>query len=371
MVTHTVVRCVAPYRLLARNRGIPKKGAQDILHYTTAHGNLTKVQREAVPAAPAVSPYTDLALEAHAIAGGSRTNPLPGVETTEEVRGPCQITRVNILDERGEMIMQKARGHYVTIECPALRQRSRTIDHAVTDIFAQEFGALLPADRNELILVVGLGNWNATPDALGPRIVDAVMVTRHLRDYVPPELRGGLRPVAAVAPGVLGLTGIETGEIIQGIVARIRPGLLVAIDALAAQNVQRLLTTIQISDTGISPGSGIGNRRLPINRDTIGIPVIAVGVPTVVHAATLVSNTIDMMLERLGGTAGNYPLPVMDERDRNALVNDVINAKVGYLVVTPKEIDVMIDQMSRIIAGGISRAMHPDITDEDLAKYIG
>ena len=341
------------------------------MYSTTGQGNLKKIQREPAVPTPVRSPYTDLALEAHELAGGSSTKQLPGVVTMEEVRGPCRVTRVDILDDRGEMIMQKARGHYITIECPGLRQRSRVIDNAVVDVFASEFGALLPPNREQVILIVGLGNWNATPDALGPRIVDAVMVTRHLWDYVPPELRGGLRPVAAIAPGVLGLTGIETGEIIQGIVSRVRPGLLVAIDALAAQNVERLLTTIQISDTGISPGSGIGNRRMPINRESIGVPVIAVGVPTVVHAATLVSNTIDMVMERFGGSKTPYqPLQGMSNRDRHDLINEVINARVGDLVVTPKEIDVMIDQMSRIISGGISRAIHPDITDEDLAQYI-
>jgi len=143
--------------------------------------------------------------------------------------------------------------------------------------------------------VVGLGNWNATPDSLGPKVLENLMVTRHLLEMSPPELRKGLRPVAALAPGVLGLTGIETGEIIMGVVDRMGAKAVICIDALASRSVDRLCSTIQISDTGIHPGAGVGNRRLAINKETLGIPVIAIGVPTVVHAVTIISDAMNLL----------------------------------------------------------------------------
>ena len=166
-------------------------------------------------------------------------------------------------------------------------------------VFYKELQRMFNLNDQQSVLAIGLGNWNVTPDALGPRVVRELFVTRHILDLKPEILGEGYRSVAAVAPGVLGITGIETGEIIRGITEYVKPDIIVAIDALAAQRMSRLHTTIQVSDTGIVPGSGVGNRRLGINRQTIGIPVYAIGVPTVVDAVTIAGDSMDHLAEAL------------------------------------------------------------------------
>src|SRR5690606_1875453 len=167
----------------------------------------------------------------------------------------------------GEQPIGKPAGNYVTIDAPQLRRRNRELQEQVGKILVEQLGKLFTLKENDTVLVVGLGNWNATPDALGPRVVEKLMVTRHLREFVPADVAGGLRAVAAFAPGVLGTTGIETAEVILGIVERIKPAVVICIDALAARSVERIGTTIQIADTGIAPGGGIGNKRQALNRE--------------------------------------------------------------------------------------------------------
>ncbi|NLJ79945.1 MAG: GPR endopeptidase, partial [Firmicutes bacterium] len=242
---------------------------------------------------------TDLALESHQVVVEQEgPQELPGVKISKEEKEEAIINRITIENDLGARMMGKAPGNYSTIETSALRQHNRDAQEKIAELLARELewffsqAVLGPEDG---VLIVGLGNWNATPDALGPRVVENLMVTRHLLEMSPPELRQGLRPVAAVAPGVLGLTGIETGEIIMGVVDRIGAKAVICIDALASRSVDRLCSTIQISDTGIHPGAGVGNRRLAINKESLGIPVIAIGVPTVVHAVTIVSDALDLL----------------------------------------------------------------------------
>jgi spore protease len=306
---------------------------------------------------------TDLALE---LLEGRRE--IPGVRVSEERSGDVLLTRIEVLDAVGALHVGKVPGRYVTIEAPALRTRSRETQDRVVELLARELPHLLPADPEATVFVVGLGNWRATPDALGPRVVEHLLVTRHLWAATPSDLRGRLRPVCALAPGVLGITGIETGEIIRAVVERIRPAAVVAVDALAARSLHRILTTIQLADTGIHPGSGVGNRRLAVTPETIGVPTIAIGIPTVVHAHTIAYDTVDILVQKLAATQRFYQLiSGMTAEDKRALIAEVLSAEVGDLMVTPKEIDVFIDELAQVVAEGLNRALHPQASAEDRA----
>jgi len=316
---------------------------------------------------------TDLADEAREFIEGRRRARIPGVDVEEARTSECHVTRVHVSTPEASELMGKPPGHYVTIEAPGLLKRSRPIQEEVAQTFVRELHSLMPLDDGAEIFVAGLGNWQSTPDSLGPRVVGQLLITRHLHDYVPPELKGGLRSVAAVAPGVMGLTGIETGEIIWAITERIKPDVVVAIDALAAKSAERILTTIQLADTGIHPGSGVGNKRLAITKETLGVPVIAIGVPTVVHASTIAYDTIELLVEKFRGRAQFYEiLREMDSDSRRELIDEVLAPSVGDLMVTPKEIDVLILEMSKVLAGALNAALHPriDLARDDFTDYL-
>ena len=316
---------------------------------------------------------TDLADEAREFIEGRRRARIPGVDVEEARTSECHVTRVHVSTPEASELMGKPPGRYVTIEAPGLLKRSRPIQEEVAQTFVRELHSLMPLDDGAEIFVAGLGNWQSTPDSLGPRVVGQLLITRHLHDYVPPELKGGLRSVAAVAPGVMGLTGIETGEIIWAITERIKPDVVVAIDALAAKSADRILTTIQLADTGIHPGSGVGNKRLAITKETLGVPVIAIGVPTVVHASTIAYDTIELLVEKFRGRAQFYEiLREMDSDSRRELIDEVLAPSVGDLMVTPKEIDVLILEMSKVLAGALNAALHPriDLARDDFTEYL-
>lgn len=302
----------------------------------------------------------------------AESRPCPGVRVEEDETEVGLVTRVFVEDEAGAEQMGKPIGVYVTIEASGLRRSSRSIQEQIAVVLSRELCGLLPAGPDAPVLIVGLGNWNATPDALGPRVVNDILITRHLYDHVPEEKRGGLRPVAALAPGVLGLTGIETGEIIRGVVDRVGPAFVIAVDALASRSIHRIGTTIQLTTTGIHPGSGVGNKRVGVTEDTLGVPVLAIGVPTVVHARTIAWDVIDALTDRIRqDRAIGGVLDSLDRDETRALIDEVLVPTVGDLMVTPKEIDVLINEVSRVIASGLNVALHPDINNEELAKYIG
>jgi spore protease len=310
----------------------------------------------------------DLALEAREIVRGETGQEIPGVQVDRERFEHGEVTIVHIVEKAAETIMGKPVGTYITIEAPVLRENHPAAHHEVSQILARQlerFVAHIPEYGN--ILLVGLGNWRATPDALGPKVIEMSLVTRHLYNYAPQELKGGMRSVSALAPGVLGLTGIETAEIIKGVAEKIRPELIIAIDSLAARSVTRICTTIQIADTGISPGSGIGNRRAGINRESMGVPVIAIGVPTVVHAAVISQDTINAYLEQLQTTPVNAGFnPALARR----AIEKVLEPFGGNLTVTPKEIDALIATTAKVIAGAVSLALHPGLTEDDYSYYL-
>ncbi|AEF93941.1 spore protease [Desulfotomaculum nigrificans CO-1-SRB] len=314
----------------------------------------------------------DLAVEAHEIVRGQTGQEIPGCRMDKETYTNATVTIVHIEEKYAEEIMGKPRGTYITIEAPAIRENNRQAHQDIVEVLGKQLATLFNLPEHANVLVVGLGNWNATPDALGPKVVGMTLVTRHMYHYAPEEIRGGMRSVSALAPGVLGITGIETAEIIKGVVDRVKPELIIAVDSLASRAVERIGTTIQLADTGISPGSGIGNKRTGINKETMGIPVIAIGVPTVVHAAVIAGETLDRLVE----TTKNDPnlLAIsqkMNSQEFQSIVNEVLKPYTsGQLVVTPKEIDQLIQNTATIIAGGISLALHPAISIQEFANYL-
>lgn len=291
---------------------------------------------------------------------------VPGVEVEEEPSEGILLTRVRVTSAEGERVVGKPQGNYITLDAPGLRERDLALQERVARLLAGELGRLLALREESRVFVVGLGNWNATPDALGPKVVADVLVTRHLEGQVPRDAAGSLRSVAALAPGVLGLTGIETGEIIRGIVDRIEPDVVIAVDALASRSIERILRTVQLADTGIHPGSGVGNHRAGINRETLGVPVVAVGVPTVVHAATIAADTIELLAEHLRQDPAYRNLAVLAGEEKRRMITEVLAPSVGDLMVTPKEIDVLVRDMATIIAAGINGALHPSVAAQEL-----
>jgi spore protease len=312
---------------------------------------------------------TDLALEAQTLVSQRTGQEVPGVMSETDETRYATITRVRVMTPEGERILGKARGNYTTIDSKYLRSRSKEIDEELAQIFAREFLRLAPLAENATVLVAGLGNWQATPDALGPRTIEYLTVTRHLHSFVPQELRGGMRAVCAISPGVLGLTGIETGEIIRGVVGNVRPDLVVVVDALASMSTQRLGSTIQMGDTGISPGSGVGNRRMGINRESLGVPVIAIGVPTVVAAETIAMDAMDFM-ERQRGGAGVPPQETQQATARRSYLKQMLSPYFGSLVVTPKEVDDLVEDLAEILAAGLNAALHPSIDWDKILTYL-
>lgn len=285
---------------------------------------------------------TDLALEATQQLIQASGEQIPGVESREYEAEGCPVTRVDITGEEGARAVGKPQGTYLTLDLTGLLRREPGVFPRFAKALARELTGLLPkSPDNPSVLVVGLGNRLVTPDAVGPRAADHTMVTRHLisRD---PERFAAFRPVAALAAGVLGTTGVESGEVVRALTDRIRPGFVIAVDALAARSVHRLCSTVQIADTGIIPGSGVGNARKALNRETLGVPVIAIGVPTVVDAATLAAD--------------------LTEREPEG--------ELGSLLVTPKDIDTLVSDVSKVIGYGINLALQEGLTVEDVDLFL-
>lgn len=322
--------------------------------------------------------YTDLAVEAHNIAVENEGQSIEGVKVNEDRTDSTLITRIEVLNQKAAKSLGKPVGNYVTIESEGLKGQNRLVHDEITEILGKELENIInfkeltqKVNREPVIFVAGLGNWNATPDALGPQVINKLMVTRHLYRDAPPELREGMRSVCALSPGVLGLTGIETAEIIKGVVEKVNPDIIVVIDALAARDTNRLGKTVQISNTGIYPGSGVGKDRLGINKDTMNRPVIALGVPTVIDAGTIVSDAIDRLMQgNLFSKTERERFRHIDENQKYRTIQNLLSNDIGRLIVSPKGVDELIRDVSRIIAGSINVALHPDITAENLSLYL-
>lgn len=318
---------------------------------------------------------TDLAIESREIYRGQENREIPGVEVDVDNDEDITITRVKVVEDVGAKLIGKPKGNYITIEVPRLKENDKDLQEDVSRALAGELARLVKLNDKSVILVVGLGNWNVTPDALGPTVVDHLLVTRHIKEYIPEQIDEGVRSVCAVAPGVLGITGIETSEIIRGIVDRIKPDLVIAIDSLASRKMERISTTIQLADTGINPGSGVGNNRKELSRESLGVPVVAIGVPMVVDAATMASDTIDLVIDSLMDQSKKdsefyHMLKDMNKEDKYKLINEVLTPFIGNMMVTPKEIDRLITDISKIIANGLNVALHPSIEMDDIDRFL-
>lgn len=284
---------------------------------------------------------TDLAVEKSEAFG----QVLPeGVRCATECADDLKITRIEVLSAAGAEALGKPQGRYITVEVPPFK-RSAEIPDETVETLALELRRLLPADGT--VLVAGLGNADITPDALGPKFSSLVFATRHIE----PELAaaaglGTLRPVVNLVPGVLGKTGMETGELLRGAVESVRPAAVVTVDALAARRLSRLGCTVQMTDTGVTPGSGVGNARAELSGASLGVPVIAVGVPTVVDAATLV-------------------------HDFTAEPPDSPLAREGAdMMITPREIDLVIDRAARMLALSVNKALQPHLSPQDILLLV-
>lgn len=313
---------------------------------------------------------TDLAVEAKEMVTRHVREDIPGVRVETEEYEDVTVTRVDITTPEGGQALGKVQGRYITLEAPGLRKKNTPLQDNVMKLLAQELVKLANLSPQATTLVVGLGNWNVTPDALGPRVTEEIVVTRHLQNYVSPELKGGVRSVCALSPGVLGLTGIETAEIVAGVVNRLKPDLVICIDALAAASSSRVTTTIQLSDTGIHPGSGVGNKRFGLTKESLGIPVIAIGVPTVVHAASIAQDTINTLMQHAHFNRFFKSMQNLSPSDRQQILHQVLPETMGDLMVTPKEIDTLISDISSVVAGGINSALHPNIDYNNVHKYL-
>ncbi len=311
---------------------------------------------------------TDLAVESREMhLENNNVSTLEGTEVSEE--GP--VTRVKILTPQAAQLLNKEIGNYITIDVPRETFDTQEGYEELCKVTATELKNIIHLKKEDTVLVVGLGNRNITPDSLGPAVTDGLLVSRHLLAYMPDEIDERLVPLCALSPGVLGITGIETSEIIKGVTEKVRPSLIIAVDALCSRKMERINTTIQISDTGIIPGGGVGNKRHAITNETMGVPVISMGVPTVVDAGTIASDVIDLLLKGMEAQASPQlykVLKTVDNFDKVSLISEVLTP--GEFIVTPKEIDTDIKNISSVIANGINIAVHEGIGLSDIDRYV-
>jgi len=284
----------------------------------------------------------DMAVEAHEYFSGKNPPPAGGIQMKTRTFGGLRHTAISVTNKEGEKYIGKPMGTYITFESEDLRGSVKESYTQNKNFIAREIEKLLTKnhiEKTDPVLVVGLGNWDITPDALGPKTVSALFVSRHLFEHLPELTSESMRPVSALSPGVLGTTGIETLEIVKGIVDRTSPKCVIAIDALVARDINRLGKSLQISDSGINPGSGVGNHRKGLNKETLGVPVISIGVPTVVSAATIAES-------------------IYKNEGKASFGQD--------LIVTPKDIDELVSDLAEVISGALNSGLHSG----DIGKLI-
>ena len=290
---------------------------------------------------------TDLAMEAVQLLELTDN----GIKQHKKNIGDLEITQVTIETDSAAKKLGKLKGEYITVELPTFTDNFQDVDDKI-EVISKQIRFLLP--REGLIFVIGLGNEAITPDALGPKTIKSILATRHITGEIARSTGlEALRSVAAIAPGVLGQTGIEVSEIIQSVVKKINPAALIVVDALASMETSRLGTTIQICNTGISPGSGVGNARPGINQESMGVPVIGIGVPTVVDAQTLAQNLFDSA-----------------ESQNSEKITQKTAPRGEPMMVTPREIDLLIERASKLLAMSINSALQPNFSVEDIMSLV-
>lgn len=298
---------------------------------------------------------TDLALENREIYRKAQKmeDEIPGIETEiDDSDADILITKVKILTKEGSNALGKPIGDYITVESKYMNDEVENIDNKIIQKVAEQIKEISHLVKNDTVLVVGLGNDSVTPDALGPKVIENLQITRHLIEYAPEYIKEGTRAVSAIIPGVLGTTGIETSEIVKGIVNRVNPNLVIVVDALASKNMDRISKTIQIADTGIIPGSGVGNSRFAITKEVLGVPVVVIGIPTVVGVPTIVDEAINFVIDRHTNDEQKEKL-----KQTNYMKEILENKKFDFMV-TPKDIDDIIENLSILVADSINMALN-------------
>ncbi len=313
---------------------------------------------------------TDMAIERRDLyQKANKVKETPGIQVSQEqVNNDISISRVEVQNEQGEQAIGKPIGNYITIDIKNLKIATEEEITKAGEVVTKELKALMQplVQEKEDILVVGLGNVYVTPDSLGPSVIKDIDITRHLIEHLPQYVDENTRPVSAISPGVLGTTGIETQEILTGIIEKVKPKLVIVIDALASRSIERISSTIQLADTGIVPGAGVGNKRKELTKQTLGIPVIAIGIPTVVEAATIAADSLDLVFQKMQEEAEKtvtdgeklYTIfKEITEEDKYNMIKEVLLPKDYNFIVTPKEIDELIKTMSSIVARGINASL--------------
>lgn len=294
---------------------------------------------------------TDLAMEARELWRETEGRALPeGTEAAERREDGCAVEELRITDARGARALGKPEGRYITVFPEALLRREEDAFPKAAALLGRLLRGLLPPGEAGGVLVVGLGNEAVTPDSLGPRTLRHVLATRHLREAMPREF-GGFRSVAVLAAGVLGNTGMESAELVRAVAEKLKPAAVVAVDALASRRLGRICRTVQLTDTGIVPGSGVGNRRSELSARTLGVPVVAVGVPTVVDAGTLAAD-----LTALAGIGEPAP--------------EDFGQHGAEMIVTPREIDEKTGETARLLGYALNMALH-GLSAADVTALIG
>lgn len=289
---------------------------------------------------------TDLILEARELHPN-----LDGVSEKTRVLGSCRIRTVQIETEDAARTLDKPRGTYLTIETDALTQGGASAHRDTLAALSAALVSMLPQRKSGSILVVGLGNRQVTPDALGPKTAELVYVTQHLSDHLPEAVPEGMRNVAVLQPGVLGVTGIETARLVRCAVDCVRPAAVLCIDALAARRSERIGASIQLNNSGIQPGAGIGNHREGLTQESLGVPVIAVGVPLVVYVSTLAADVLSVLAAKSQAGSGDALEPA---------IREIVRERFGPMIVTPKEIDALLQRASVLLAEAMNRALQGD-----------
>lgn len=305
---------------------------------------------------------TDLAVERNDIyMKANKNDKTDGIEVTEEqISDFLKVTKVEVISEEGQNAIGKPIGTYTTLDIKNIRLLDDEEEDKIIEVLKSKIQELVDkhVSKQDSVLIVGLGNIYVTPDSLGPKVINEIEVTRHVIKYMPQYVEEGTREISAISPGVLGTTGIETLEVIESIVAKINPKLVIVIDALAARSIERISSTVQLSDTGIVPGAGVGNTRKELSQNTLNVPVIAVGIPTVVESAVLVNDSLDILITNLQNEAkSNEYLNELKEKDNYEQIKEALSVGEYNMIVTPKEIDEMIEIMKDIISSGINQSI--------------
>lgn len=351
---------------------------------------------------------TDLAVEARDmyVKEEEQETSIKGVQSTEREESGVKLVHVSI-DEQGEQAVGKKAGTYITLHTESVKKQDSSSQIAAAKILTRELQHLLKENKvkeDDVGLIVGLGNYNVTPDALGPMTLENILVTNHLFELEHEKVSSGYRPVGAISPGVMGTTGMETSDVIHGVIHTFKPDFIIAVDALASRSIERVNETIQLTDTGIHPGSGVGNKRKELSKETLGIPVLAIGVPTVVDAVTITTDTIDLLLKyfgrkwkekddasnRLVPSSMSFGMKKLDESDipeekereiilgmvgtltdeeKRLFIQEALTSSGQNFIVTPKEVDQFMNDMASLIAQGMNAALHEAVSIENASTY--